>query len=297
MRLLIIFSLLLGFSWTSLCQTLQEPMKQTDIISKTYSQQWELDSIHKNGTFRLISYKPIYLSAGRWSDNPNEKPYSENPEYSATEAQDFNQYEAKFQLSFKTKLIQGLFWGKADIWLAYTQKAYWQIYNKDLSRAFRELNYEPELIFVYPLQIKAFGGHFRSAGVSINHESNGRDFPLSRSWNRIIFHLGYENENWIISLNPWIRSKDTDDENPAITKFIGNGEINAAYTYNRHQFYTIIRHPFDRITGGSLQVNYVFPMRGHLRGHVQFFHGYGETLVDYNHSQTTLGIGISFANW
>ncbi|RAR46888.1 phospholipase A [Flavobacterium lacus] len=297
MKFLQMFCLLFCFSLTSISQTLEEPMVQTDIISKSYSQQWELDSIHKKGTFRLVSHKPIYITAGRWSSNPNEKPYSENPEYSATEAQDFNRYEAKLQLSFKTKLLQGLFWGKADVWLAYTQRAYWQIYNKDLSRAFRELNYEPELIFVYPLKIKAFGGYFRSTGVSVNHESNGRDFPLSRSWNRIIFHLGYENENWIVSINPWIRSADTDDENPAITKFIGNGEVNVGYSYNRHEFYTIIRHPFDRIKGGSIQLNYVFPMKGHLRGHFQFFHGYGETLVDYNHSQTTLGIGISFANW
>ena len=286
-----------GFSFIATSQTLEEPITKTDIISKSFSQRWELDSIHRKGTFKLVSHKPIYITAGRWSSNPNEKPYSENPEYSATEEQDFNPYEAKLQLSFKTKLVQGLFWGKADIWLAYTQKAYWQIYNKDLSRAFRELNYEPELIFVYPLKINAFGGHFRAAGISINHESNGRDFPLSRSWNRIIFNVGYEIDNWTVSLNPWIRYSDTDDENPAITKFIGNGEVNVAYFYNRHEFYSIIRHPIDRIDGGSIQLNYVFPMRGHLSGHVQFFRGYGETLIDYNHRQTTIGIGISFANW
>ena len=38
--------------------------------------------------------------------------------------------------------------------------------------------------------------------------------------------MGYEIDNWIITLNPWIRSADSDDENPYITKYIGNGEIN-----------------------------------------------------------------------
>jgi phospholipase A1/A2 len=271
--------------------------KHLDIIKKSYSQKWELDSIDKKGTFRLVSYKPMYITAGRISNNPNEKPVSENPKYAATEKEIFNSVEAKFQLSFKTKVFQGLFWNKGDIWVAYTQKAHWQVYNDKISRAFREINYEPEIIFKYPIKIKAFGGNFKSLGFALNHQSNGRDIPLSRSWNRIIFHVGYEIDNWIISLNPWIRTKDSDDENPYITKYIGNGEINVSYNYNRHEFYAIATHPFNRIKGGSLQLNYVFPMKGHLRGHIQFFNGYGETLVDYNHRQTTIGAGISFANW
>ena len=61
----------------------------SDIISKTYSQRWELDSIDKKGTFRLVSYKPIYVTAGRVSNNPNERPTSENPAYTATETEEY----------------------------------------------------------------------------------------------------------------------------------------------------------------------------------------------------------------
>ena len=246
----------------------------------------------------MVSYKSIYVAPARWSSNPNEKPQSENPNNSATETIDYDIVEVKFQLSLKTKLLQSIFWGKGDLWVGYTQIAHWQIYNEELSRPFREINYEPEIIFKYPLHIKAFTGEFKSIGVSFTHQSNGRELPYSRSWNRIIFDLSYEIESWIVSVRPWIRLSDgKKDDNPAITDYIGDGELNLSYSYNRHQFYTVITHPFNQFQGGSVQLNYIFPIKGHVRGHLQAFQGYGETLIDYNNKQTTIGIGVSFANW
>ena len=84
----------------SLATFSQDISKDTAIITKTYSQRWELDVADKNGTFRLMSYKPIYITAGRISSYPNKQPKSENPDYSATESSPYNNVEAKFQLSF-----------------------------------------------------------------------------------------------------------------------------------------------------------------------------------------------------
>lgn len=271
---------------------------EKDIISKTYSERWELDSIDKKGTFRLVSYKSIYATPVRWSNNPNEKPQSENPNNSATKTVDYDHVEVKFQISLKTKLIQSIFSGKGDLWAGYTQVAHWQLYNVSLSRPFREINFEPELIFKYPIDIKLFNGEFKSVGFSLTHQSNGRELPYSRGWNRLIFDVTYEIDGWIISARPWIRLSDADkDDNPAITDYIGNGELVVSYSYSRHQFYSVLTHPFNRLQGGSIQLNYIFPIKGHLRGHVQGFTGYGETLIDYNHNQTTIGVGVSFANW
>ena len=270
---------------------------QTPIIKKNMSQQWELDSIDKKGTFRFVSYKPIYFSAARWSSKSNEEPFNESGEFATKDLNIFNNIEAKFQISFKTKVVQGLFFGKGDLWVAYTQKAHWQVYNKKLSRAFRELNYEPEIIFNFPMDFDLFEGKIKTFGIKLNHQSNGKDIPTSRSWNRVILNIGYEYANWNINFRPWYRVPDTEDDNPGITKYIGDAELEIATNFGKHEFYTIISHSFSTFEKGNIQLNYVFPIRGHLRGHAQVFHGYGETLIDYNVSQTTIGVGISFANW
>ncbi len=267
------------------------------ITTQTLSQKWELDEADQKGTFRIQSYKPIYVTAGRYSDRPNTQPKSENPNIAVPVEIPYNNWEAKFQLSFKSKIVQGLFDGKGDLWAAFTQKAHWQIYNTELSRPFRELNYEPELIFNYPLNIKMGEWRLRTIGGGFNHQSNGRALPLSRSWNRVTFHLGMESKEWQLTLRPWLRLPDREDENPELLNYVGRGEVQLSYRYNTQLFYAVITHPFNRLDRGSIQLNYVFPVKANLRLHFQLFSGYGETLIDYNHRQTTAGLGISFFDW
>ncbi len=265
---------------------------------KTLTTIWDLDRDNRQGTFKLVPYKPIYVTGARWSSSPNKLPQSENPENSSTVSRDFNRLEVKFQLSFKTKVAQSLLFGTADLWAAYTQIAHWQIYNPDLSRAFRELNYEPEIMLNFPLNLTVFGLNLKMAGVAFNHQSNGRDLPRSRSWNRIIFNVALENKNLQIYLSPWIRINNGEDENPLITSYIGNGRVTAIYKLNKHQFYAIATNTFTfKDNRGSLEFNYLYPINNELNLHAQFFTGYGETMVDYNHFQNTIGIGLSFVNW
>ncbi len=93
--------------------------------SKTMNQRWELGAVNHKGLFLITSYRPVYVTAGRLSNDPNEQPTSENLFYSLPFKVPYNNYEAKFQLSFKTKVATNLFWGAGDVWVAYAQKAHW----------------------------------------------------------------------------------------------------------------------------------------------------------------------------
>ena len=259
------------------------------------SHRWELDSNNKRGTFIITPYRSIYIFPGRWSSNPNESPVSENPDYIYPFKAPVDNYEAKFQLSFKTKILQGMFWKHGDLWVAYTQRSHWQIYNQKLSRPFRETNYEPEVILNFATNVNVFGLKARMAGVAFTHQSNGRAVPLSRSWNRVIGHIGFEKKHWSVILRGWYRLKDEEDENPAIADYLGRGDAQVIHFIGKNIFSLRGIHSLrlGDNNHGQLQFDWSFPVVKNLKGHLQFIEGYRETLIDYNHRQTIIGIGIS----
>lgn len=266
--------------------------------SKSLSELWELDDEYHKGTFLITSYKPIYLTIAKYSSKPNKFPQAENSTKTLDAPVNLDPIEAKFQLSLKTKIFHNMFKGHMDVWMGYSQTAYWQIYNKKLSRPFRELNYQPEIIANFPIKFPALGFEAKMVGLAIIHESNGRSDPISRSWNRLAFHAGFERGNWQVMLKPWIRIGSKVDDNENISDYIGRGEANVTYDWGRQRFKAVARHSLNvgPKSRGSIQLNWSFPIFENFNGHLQLFDGYGETLIDYNHRQTTFGIGVSLIN-
>lgn len=262
--------------------------------------RWDLDG-QRSALFAPRAYKPVYLMPATWTDQVNRRPGSPAPEHSVSDPLVLKAVEAKYQISLKTKFAHSLFGTPISLWGGYTQSSRWQLYNGADSRPFRETNYEPEVMLVAPLDIDMLGWKLRMASLSLNHQSNGRALPLSRSWNRIIGGLALERGDWIAELRPWVRLGESasDDDNPDIADHVGRIEARVARYWGEHALSLQLRHSLrgGNRSRGSVQLDYVFPLAGALHGQLQLFSGYGESLIDYNLRQTKVGLGVTIAGW
>lgn len=132
------------------------------------------------------------------------------------------------------------------------------------------------------------------------HHSNGQSRPISRSWNRVYVMAGMEWGNLTVQPRLWRRidpSNKNKDDNQDITDYYGVGEIKTAYNLDdKHSLASTLRYN-PSTQKGAIELSYMFPIKGKLKGVVQGFHGYGENLLDYNHKQTALGLGLMFQGW
>jgi phospholipase A1/A2 len=244
--------------------------------------------------YNISFYRPNYLLIGNYTNNINSRPFS--PIFTALEGeeQDLDSTEARFQISFKFRA-----WASDDrrwgIWAAYTQTSQWQIYNDEISRPFRDTNYMPELMVSFRPDVSFGGFDWRLLNVGYNHQSNGRSDPISRSWDRIIATIGIERDNFALILRPWVRidKDDADDDNPDITDFYGYGDITALYKWQDHSF-TLMGRGNPSTDKGAAELTWTSPrLVGPLRAYVRGFTGYGDSLIDYNWRQNTIGVGVT----
>jgi phospholipase A1 len=264
--------------------------------------RWELDPHSKLGTFNLRAHRPVYVLPVFWSSDPNDRPDSPNPANSVATGLGLRSIENKFQLSFKTKVWEGVLGDAGDLWFGYTQSSRWQLYDDAQSRPFRETNYQPEIDLVFGLDQPLPGGwRARMLGVGVAHQSNGRSLPLSRSWDRIVATVGIERPGWAVLLRPWARLPEdpSDDDNPDASDFLGRAQLQVVHQRGDHELAWLLRHTLrgGERSRGALQFDWTFPLHRNLRGHVQLFDGYGESLIDYNHRATYVGIGLSLLPW
>ena len=240
--------------------------------------------------FSILAHKPNYflVAAYNWEGWESD---IEN-----------NDIESQFQLSLKVPLATGLFGDRMDLYGAYTNRSFWQMYNSDNSEPFRETNHEPELWAQFHNDWQIWGLTNSVNTFGWVHQSNGRSGDFSRSWNRLYANFLFERGRWAFVIKPWVwvsKDRETSDS-PDIDEYMGHGELRLAYGRNGHVLSAMMRNQlesgFDR---GAVELSWSFPVFNYpyLKGYVQYFYGYGESLIDYNNKVNRLGIGISVTDW
>ena len=283
-----------------------EPSQELADAAAAYtplSQMYDLDANDPHGILTVREHNPMYLMPIWYNSSPNYSPHS--PTRGTTSAERFSEQkraEVKMQVSFKSKIAEDLFKSRADLWFGYTQKSDWQIYNQGRKSApFRNTDYEPEIFLTQPVKADLpFGGKLRMIGAGFLHTSNGQSRPESRSWNRVYTMAGMEWGRLTLVPRLWLpvfdKSND-DNDNPDIKDYMGYGDLKVQYRLDdKKNIYSVWR--YNPKTGhGAVEAAYTFPLKGRLKGVVRGFHGYGESLIDYNHKQNGIGIGLMFNDW
>lgn len=245
--------------------------------------------------FLIAFHKPTYLLPYYYTGSPYNSVYANNTPNN--EALDHE--EIKYQLSFKVPLWKNIFHRNSTLFLAYSQMSYWQAYNK--SAFFRETDYEPEVFLANEVHlplIRNWEMNFVTFGAV--HQSNGQGGELERSWNRLYALILISRGNWMFGIKPWYIFQDSTyiRQNPNMASYMGHGSILITYKYYNQVLSLEAR---NLIEGGGNRMgstfSWSFPLTSYLKGYVQIFSGYGQSLIEYNHRTNSIGVGIALSDW
>ncbi len=239
-----------------------------------------VDSIRKE-----LDYGPYY---GLYKDNyftvgtqPFVKPTSTNS-------------DVKFQLSFMFRLTEATLPWKSYLFLMYTQKTFWNVFQESLPM--RDINFNPGLGWAKPFFSK--DRYMGKLTLLIEHESNGRDGDASRSWNKSSLCGSTIIDEWLmVHAKFWIPIIDGGN-NKDILRYCGiyqgglmvttpNKEWSWGLTWVKRQGWNL---NFNTIWEVSWRVS----DKMNLNLYAQYYNGYGENLIDYKQFHSRLRVGLVF---
>ena len=200
--------------------------------------------------------------------------------------------DVKFQISFQQRLTKSSLPWNSYLYLFYTQKALWNVFERSLP--FHDLNFNPGIGISRFIIMK---GHLiGKATMMIEHESNGRDGTASRSWNKISWAgEAYISPFLMAHAKFWIPIIDG-KYNKDILKFMGISQAGFQARSNDDKW--VLDMTLVKRQGWNLNFNTIVQL-GYRINHnsnqfimLQYYNGYGESMLDYNQYHSRIRIGL-----
>lgn len=235
----------------------------------------------------LSTHEPVYFVAGSRGDTT-----------------------ARFQLSFKFRLFDPDGWATelpvgellTGLHFGYTQTSIWD-WSTD-SKPFRDSVYKPSFFYEFGPYRQIGSRHTFSAQAGYEHQSNGRDGIESRSIDTLFVKPSWR---WDLDHNTHVGASlkmfdytDRDPTNRDISRYRGYALLGVEIGNDDGWLLKAESYPGSQ---GSLQLDLSYRLKRLLLAdagaggflHLQYFNGYGESLVDYNRSgpaQIRVGFSI-----
>ena len=234
------------------------------------------DSIKKMPSFSI--HKDIYFITG----------IPINEEVSSETA------DVKYQISFKLMVTRNTLPWDTHLFLAYSQKSFWDIYKE--SSPFNDINFNPAIGLgkaIYNKKDELIG----LASFGLEHESNGRDSIYSRSWNS--FFLTYNTKigkKTRLESKAWLPFMYRTSNNPDLMDYIGLGEAKIAHNFipNKLMFDVMLRKGLEWDWKGAIRTRlYYRPFKEKSNQYLmlEWYNGYAESLIDYTQHTSMIRIG------
>jgi outer membrane phospholipase A len=213
---------------------------------------------------------------------------------------------ARYQISFRYRLfddrgvvaenlpfVRGLYFG-------FTQTSLWDLASD--SKPFRDTSFRPSLFYQWKLSNPVLGDSLAVA-TGYEHESNGRDGADSRSIDTLFvradlrYHL--PDGQTYLGIEPKVLTYLDKEDNPDIDHYRGYGQLGLRFGRDDSWLLTaLLRRGTAGV--GSTQLDLSYPLRLSIFSgvgtfaHLQYFNGYGQTLLEYAESRRPqFRVGVS----
>ena len=199
--------------------------------------------------------------------------------------------DVKFQLSIAQRLTKSKLPFDTYLFIQYTQKAFWNVFQESLPM--KDINFNPGIGLGH--LIVSHNKYIGKGYLMLEHESNGRDSTASRSWNKVTFAVAITlSPNWEAQFKTWIPIVDGEN-NKDLLKYNGIFQAAANYRTNNRRFncgVVLTKRKTWTSFNTQVELSYKFNNNENQSFFLQYYNGFGENLLEYNKFKSMIRIGF-----
>ena len=197
----------------------------------------------------------------------------------------------KFQLSISHRLTKSILPFDTYLFLMFSQKTIWNVMEESLPM--RDMNFNPAIGLGHLIIRK--NRYIGKTLIMLEHESNGKDSIMSRSWNKLSFGINLMlSDNVDIQTKLWIPIVDGKN-NRDIVRYNGIGHFGINYHTDDRRIHAGLLTTW-RSKSFSFNTQWEFSIKLNDKVNqyffIQYYNGYGENMLDYNHYKSVIRLGF-----